>query len=67
MQRYVITANFHVFLPGAGTVNGRPAPEVRKSFTRGQVLTESDIPEGFSIEDWIAKGLAMAATPPSVA
>ncbi len=56
-MKYLIEMNFHVFVPPH--VEGRP--ETKKTYGRGQVIDESDIPEGQSGEDWVAKGLATAA------
>lgn len=56
MDKLIIEANFHVFVP-----TGEGKPERKATFTKGMVLEASDIPEGQSAEDWIAKVLAKAA------
>lgn len=56
-MKYLIEANFHVFLPPQDD-----RPEIKQSFGRGQVIDEADIPEGQSGADWVAKGLATVAT-----
>lgn len=60
-MKYLINANFHVFVPVPEGADGKPRPEAKKVFGRGQVIDESDIPDGQSAEDWISKGLATAA------
>lgn len=57
-MKYLIEANFHIFLPPPQ--EGRPEPKV--SFGKGQVIDESDIPEGHTGDDWVAKGLATVAS-----
>ncbi len=62
MLRVIITENFHVFVSQAGKTDRRVG------FTKGMVVEDDKIPEGQTTDDWIAKGLAKAASmPPSVA
>jgi len=56
-MKYLIEANFHVFLPAQ---DGKA--EAKVAFGRGQVVDESDIPEGHTGDDWVAKGLATVAS-----
>ena len=56
MEKLIIDANFHVFVS-----QGEGKPERKVAFTKGLLVDASDIPEGQSAEDWIAKGLAKAA------
>ena len=56
-MQYLIVANFHVFLPAQ---EGKA--DTKRSFSKGQVIDESDIPDGQSGDDWVSKGLAMVAT-----
>lgn len=56
MEKLIIEANFHVFVgQGAGK------PEAKAVFTKGMVVEGSDIPEGHTADEWVAKGLAKAA------
>ncbi len=59
-DRYLIIANFHVFVPNTDDVDGR-RPEVRKGYSRGQVIEASDIPEDQDVNAWISEGLVTAA------
>ena len=56
MGKYLIEANFHVFVS-----QGDDKPERKASFTKGMVVEAADIPQGQSAADWVAKGLAKAA------
>ena len=57
-MKYLVLANFRIFIPQA-PVNGKPQPDLRRHFTKGMVLTE--IPAGHSADDWVAKGHVKAA------
>ena len=54
MEKLIIEANFHVFVPD---VTGR---ERRVQYTTGMVVEAADLPEGQDPDDWMAKGLATA-------
>lgn len=56
MDKYIIEANFHVFVAQGEGVN-----EKKAVYSKGMVIEESEIPAGQSADDWIAKGLAKAA------
>lgn len=56
-MKVLIELNFHVFIPP----HVESHPETKKTYSRGQVIDASDIPDGQSAEDWISKGLATAA------
>lgn len=63
MQRVIIVENFHVFV-----WQGDGKHDRKVGFTKGMVVEGDKIPDGQSLDDWIAKGLAKAASmPPSVA
>ena len=55
-DKYVIAANFHVFVS-----QGEGKPERKAPFTKGQVLEADEFPVGHTAEQWVAKGLATAA------
>lgn len=55
MDKYLIEANFHVYVN-----QGEDQPEKQVDFSKGMIVEESDIPEGQSGKDWVAKGLAKA-------
>lgn len=59
-MKYLIEANFHVFLLQE-PAGDRPRPELKRSFGKGQVIDEADVPDGQSGDDWVAKGLASPA------
>ena len=56
MDKLIIEANFHVFVP-----QGEGLPERRVEFTRSMLVPVDEIPEGQTADDWVAKGLAKAA------
>ena len=56
MGKYLIEANFHVYVS-----QGDDKPERKASFTKGMVVESADIPQGQSAADWVGKGLAKAA------
>lgn len=55
MGKYLIEANFHVYVS-----QGEGKPERKAVFTKGMVVEAADIPEGHTGDDWVAKGLAKA-------
>jgi hypothetical protein len=55
MGKYLIEANFHVFI-----AQGEGKPEAKRAFSNGMVVEASDIPDGHSGDEWVAKGLAKA-------
>lgn len=52
---YLIEANFHVYVS-----QGEGKPDAKRAFSKGMVVEASDIPEGHTGDDWVAKGLAKA-------
>ena len=51
----LIVASFHRYIAaGAGK------PEAKRAFSNGMVVEASDIPDGHSGDEWVAKGLAKA-------
>jgi hypothetical protein len=56
MDKVLIVENFHVYVG-----QGEDQPELRKDFTKGQVIDSADIPEGHTAEAWVEKGHAKAA------
>jgi hypothetical protein len=56
MGKYLIEANFHVFVS-----QGDDKPERKATYSKGMVVEAADIPQGQSAADWVAKGLAKAA------
>lgn len=55
MDKYLIEANFHVFVS-----QGEGKPDVKVAFSKGMVVEAKDIPEGHTGDDWVTKGLAKA-------
>lgn len=55
MGKYLIEANFHIFIS-----QGEVKPERKIAFSKGMVVEASDIPEGQDADEWVAKGLAKA-------
>ena len=60
MNAVRIVANFHVFVPQPAGPDGKPQPEKRVHYARGQSVPGDEIPSGQSAADWIDKGLAEA-------
>lgn len=58
MDHVLITRNFRIDVAGS-----ERKPAETRHYTKGIVVAVADIPAGQSAEDWIAKGLAAAATP----
>lgn len=56
MQKIVITQDFHVFVAVAPD-----RPERKTPFMASMVVDVTEIPEGHTAEEWVAKGLAKAA------
>lgn len=56
MRKLIVTANFHVDID-----QGEGKPAVRKLYSKGLVVEETDIPDGHTADGWIEKGLATEA------
>lgn len=60
MNAVRIVASFHIFVPQPAGHDGKPQPEKRQHYARGQSVPVDEIPTGQSAADWIEKGLAEA-------
>lgn len=58
MDRYIVTATFHVRV----YPDGPDKPGQNVGFAKSQVIGRGDIPDGFDPEQWIADGLLKRAT-----
>lgn len=54
--KLIIIANFSVYV-----AEEAGQPERRRSYSKGQVVAFSEIPEGHTPDSWEAKGLAKVA------
>lgn len=61
MEKVVIIANFHVYVPQGKNEDGTDKPDRRVNYTKGMVVDVADVPEGQNAETWIAHELAAAA------
>lgn len=61
MDKFIIAANFHVYVGQGKNPDGTDKPDRKVTFSKGMVVDANDIPDGHTADDWVAKGLATAA------
>jgi hypothetical protein len=61
MDKFIIAANFHVYVGQGKNPDDTDKPARKVTFSKGMVVDANDIPEGQTADDWVAKGLATAA------
>lgn len=61
MEKVLITANFHVYVPQGTNADGTDKPAKRVNYTKGMIVEIVDVPEGQDVSTWIANGLASEA------
>lgn len=61
MDKFMIVANFHVYVAQGKNLDDTDKPDRKVTFSKGMVVDANDIPEGQTADDWVAKELATVA------
>lgn len=61
MEKLLIVSAFKVDVAQGQNIDGTDKPPVTRHYQPGVVVEITDVPEGQSADDWIAKDLAKAA------